>query len=121
MSSKSSNINKILPAYGDEDRMLVIHADDYDGKKSIADAVCVILEPNTRKIIRAWSLAKMLKFGYYQPICSEKDIRNARKVIHRFFSKKEIAGILEQPETPDQEAIQSLIDIPERIKGKISD
>ena len=110
------DIDQILPVYGDKDCMLVIHADDYSGKK-IDDTLCIQLIPSERKIGKPWSMAKMLKFSAYDPIYRKDDIIRAKQTLMKKYSKKQLSRILFNLENPTMDEYNSLIAIPDRLKG----
>ena len=109
-------VKNILPVYGDENRMLVIHSKDYDGVTKINDALCIILEPNDGKIVKAWSMAKMLKFGYYEPIHTEQDIGRYRNILSSAYNSEQLSNIYDQLAYPSSESLESLVWISPRLK-----
>lgn len=106
-------IDYLIPVYGDENSMLVIHKDDITAKD---DALCVKLSPNIGEIGTAWSTQKMLKRLPLNGI-DEKDIFKARTILKEFFSSEQLSDILQALLSPTKNAMIELLEIPPRLKN----
>ena len=109
-------IEQILPVYGNEERMLVIHTDDFTGQK-IKETICVQLFPMDGKIGESWSLAKMLKYNGLKPIITEAEKKQAEKILLENYSSEQLSVILDKLLNPGKEAMETLVLIPPRLKN----
>ena len=106
---------KIIPLYRYESIFLVGIESDYQDKET-NDGLVATINLRTKKIdCQAWSGQKMLKFGYYFPID-----KSERSSIYDLIKSELGEDVINQIENmllfPSQEAIDSLIWIPERLK-----
>ena len=107
-------IDYLIPLYGDENSMLVIHKDDIN---EINDALCVRLSPKNKEIKTAWSIQKTFK--HIEPIdgISTEDIDGARSILTKYYSSEELSDILESLSSPTKNAMIELMEIPPRLKN----
>jgi hypothetical protein len=107
-------IDYLLPLYGDENSMLVIHKDDTN---AINDALCVRLSPKDKEIKTAWSIQKTLK--HIEPIdgISTEDIDGAKSILTKYYSSEELSDILESLSSPTKIAMVELMEVPPRLKN----
>ncbi|MDP2337175.1 MAG: hypothetical protein Q8N05_12150 [Bacteroidota bacterium] len=106
---------KIVPLYRYENIFLVgLESDSHDEKN--LDGLVSKIDLRRKKIeYPAWSIQKMLKFGYYFPIdVSER--KSFYDLIRTELGEELIDQIEEILLSPSKEAIDSLIWIPERLK-----
>ena len=106
---------KIVPLYRYENIFLVgLESDSHDEKN--LDGLVLKIDLRRKKIdYPAWSIQKMLKFGYYFPI----DIGERNTLCNLIINElgEELVNQIENKLLfPSQEAIDSLIWIPERLK-----
>lgn len=108
-------IDYLVPVYGDENKMLVIHKDDTE--KQLRDTVCVQLYPIRKEIGGAWSKAKTLKHvEYFNTISSDK-ISYSKDILNKQFTIEQLSDILELLLTPSLEVLDELVEIPPRLKN----
>jgi len=105
---------KIVPLYRYENIFLVGLESDYQDEK-ISDGLVVEIDIKSKKIKAIWSGQKMLKFGFYYSID-----RNEREPFYDLIKcelgEERINEIEKMLLNPSQEAINSLIWVPERLK-----
>lgn len=107
-------INYLLPVYGDENTMLVVHSEDERPKR---DTLCVQLSPKNKEIGKEWSLKKTMK--HVEPInaIGAKDVGKAKGVLKNCYSTEELSDILEALIHPDKNAVDELVEVPQRLKN----
>lgn len=107
---------KIVPLYRYENIFLVgLESDSHDEKN--LDGLVSKIDIRKKKIeYPAWSIQKMLKFGYYYSIdVSER--QSLYDLIISELGEDLVNQIKEKLLFPSQEAIDSLIWIPERLRN----
>jgi len=108
----SNAIDYLIPVYGDEDSMLVIHKDDVTAYN---DALCVPLYPKIGKFGTAWSIQKTLK--RIEPIegIRKVDINDAKTILKKYYSLEQLSDILETLLIPSKNAMLELKEVPQRL------
>jgi hypothetical protein len=107
---------KIIPLYRYENIFLVgLESDSHDEKN--LDGLVSKIDLKRKKIeYPAWSIQKMLKFGYYFPIpASER--QSMYDLIINELGEDLVNQIEDKLLFPSQEAIDSLIWVPERLRN----
>lgn len=107
-------IDYIVPVYGNENTMLVIHKDD---KRPFIDTLCIDLSPVHRGIGRAWSIQKTIKS--VEPIngINVGEIDKSKALLKKHFSPEQLSDILELLLHPTKTVIDELIQIPPRLRN----
>jgi agmatine deiminase len=107
-------IDYLLPVYGDENRMLVVHSEDERPKR---DTLCVQLSPKNGEIGKEWSFQKTMKHVEPSNAIGAKDVGKAMNILKDCYSTEELSDILEALIHPDKNAVDELVEIPQRLKN----
>lgn len=108
---------KIIPLYHSSNLLLIGLKEDYI-QEPVNDGLVIKIDIETRRFEdAAWSLQKMLKFGYFDSI-SENEREGFLLKIKEAFSLKEIKELEDSLLNPSKESIESLIWLPERLKNR---
>lgn len=108
-------IKKLVPAYGLEDNYLVVLEEDFN-IRPVDDAVCIKLSLNDSEYYSPWSLAKHLKFEYWDNVTTSiNEITEIRTKISSVFDEIEISDMYLKLLNPSSEVISELVKMPKRL------
>ena len=105
----------IFPVYRFESLVLLGLDIDYSGNIKVKDGLVIELNLKDKTLVSPpWSGQKKLKFGFYDAV-KESERIGLIKEIHSAFGKEKISSFTEMLLHPSEEAINSLIWIPDRL------
>ena len=105
----------IKPLYK-SDRKILVGLDDDFSEVCVPDGLVMVIDLEGKKILNSpWSGQKILMTGDFTPIMIHQK-SEYRKRIRKALRKRTIADIEKQLKNPDEEAVESLVWKPERLK-----
>jgi hypothetical protein len=114
MDNKRTIVEELIPLYKLESRVLIGLKIDYPGDK-ITDGLVLEIDVKEKRIINdPWSGQKKLKFGYYDSV-NESERSPLLDLIADRFELHSIREMIDLLMNPTEEAISSLIWIPDRL------
>lgn len=115
MDNKKMTIAELTPLYKYKSRLLIGFKDDYI-QSNVNDGLVLEIDIEEKRIVnKPWSGQKKLKFGYYYPV-QEEEKQELMITIQEAFDEFVIIEMIDLLFNPSEEAIESLIWLPERLK-----